>query len=127
MMVTLVSLLGLLQAVGVMSAQNITNASRDEALQIAEEKMNELRTRPFGQISTVPNQALYPGIDSATHQWAPDSVRSRLRGVDKSYTVLKSAKSISDASTFLQVAVRWKFKNASTTQGLQSIRSDDAK
>jgi type IV pilus assembly protein PilV len=125
MVITLVSLLGLLQAINLMTVQNLSNATRDEALQVAEEKMNELRTRPFSLISTVPNRALYPGIDSTTHQWPPDAVRSRLRGVNTNYTVLKSAQSISSASTLLQVAVRWKFKNASTTQGLQSIRSDD--
>ena len=127
MVITLVAVLGLLQAVGVMGAQNLGNATRDEAMQIAEATMNDLRTRPFDQISTAANQDLYPGIDSTTHQWAPDRVRSRLRGVTVSYAVTKSAKPLSANSDFLQVAVRWRFKNTSTSQGLQSIRSNDEK
>ena len=112
MVITLVGLLGLLQAVNIATEQNLRNASREEALQIAEHSMSQLRARPFAQISSLPSGAYnYPVI----------SEPSRLRGVSKNYTVVRTVTTLSDLSKFIEVRARWKFKNSSTSQILQTV------
>lgn len=110
MVITLVALLGLLQSVNIATDQNLISQTRDEALQIAEEKMNRLRIVPFDQISTA-------------QPYAPLSVKSRLRGIDKSYTVQRTASAISASSRLMEVTVSWTYKNKLTSVGLQSVRT----
>jgi len=113
MLITLVALLGLLQAVNVATEQNLRNATREEALQIAEDRMSNFRAKPFEQISSTPSP----------HSYALESVPSRLRGVSTTYSVLKTVTALSDASKMIQVQASWKFKNATVSQGLQTVVS----
>ena len=111
--VLLIGLLGLLQSMNIATEQNLRNAARDEALQISEEYMSNIRAKPFAQISSSPSPYNYP----------PLSVPSRLRGVSKNYTVTRQVTLLSTNSKLVMVRSRWRFKNTSTAQMLQSVVS----
>ena len=113
MMITLVGLLGLLQAVNVATEQNLRTATRDEAMLIAEETMSMQRAKPFDQISSVPSP----------YNYSPKSVQSRLRGSSKFYTVNQTVTAISDSSKMIQVQTSWQFKNTTVNQALQTVVS----
>jgi type IV pilus assembly protein PilV len=115
MIITLVGLLGLLAAVNVASEQNLRNATRNEAMQIAEGYMNQLRVEPFTNISSLPTPAAY--------SYGPQQAQSRLRGVSTRYTVLRTASALTATSALLTVNVQWTYKNIPTSQGLQTVRS----
>src|SRR5512136_2934964 len=51
MVITLVGLLGLLQAINVAMEHNLKNQLRDEAVLVAEQWMGNLKTRGFSQLS----------------------------------------------------------------------------
>ena len=114
MLITLVGLLGLLQAVNIATEQNLRNATREEAMQIAEENMSSTRMQPFDNISSTPG---------TTYSYAPVSVPSRLRGVSTTYSVLKTVTVLSDTSKMIQVQAAWTFKNKTVSQGLQTVVS----
>ncbi len=122
-LITMVGLLGLLQAMNIATEQNLRNASRDEAVQVAEDAMSQLRARPFAQISSGLPSSSYP---NSPHSYPVLYERSRLRGVSSTksnYVVVRTVTAISDNSKLVQVQARWKFKNTSTSQILQSIVS----
>lgn len=112
MMISLVGLLGLLAAVNVANEQNLRNATRNEAMQIAEDYMNQLRVNPYTNIST-------------STGYSPQQAQSRLRGVSTKYTVLRTASVLTPTGTsvLLTVNVQWTYKNILSSQGLQTVRS----
>ena len=117
MIITLVGLLGLLAAVNVANEQNLRNATRNEAMQIAEDYMNQLRVEPFTNISSLPTPAAY--------SYGPQQAPSRLRGVSNMYTVLRTASTLTPTGTavLLTVNVQWTYKKILASQGLQTVRS----
>ena len=120
--IMLVGLLGLLAAINVATEQNLKTAARNEAMQIAEDYMNQFRANPFTNISSQANALAY--TFPAAYNYVPTQVKSRLRGVTKNYTVLRTASALPNSnSALLTVSVRWAFKNVSTSQGLQTVRS----
>jgi type IV pilus assembly protein PilV len=113
MMITLVVLLGLLQSVNVATVQNLGNSMRNESMQIAENEMSTFRAQPFNNISASPSP----------HSYKPKTVPSRMRGTSVNYTVVRTVTLLSTNSKMIQVGARWKFKNNSTTQWLQTVVS----
>ena len=120
LLITMVGLMGLLQAINIATEQNLRNSTRDEALQIAENYMSQLRARPFAQISA---KAPSPSYPSSSRDYPVIYEPSRLRGVSKKYTVIQTVTGLSDSSKLVQVRARWRFKNTSTSQILQTIVS----
>jgi type IV pilus assembly protein PilV len=114
--IMLVGLLGLLAAVNVATEQNLRNATRNEAMLIAEDYMNRLRVEPFANISS-------PATLGTTYSYGPKLAQSRLRGVSTNYTVLRTAMGLTGTSALLTVNVLWTFKNTQVSQGLQTVRS----
>lgn len=115
MIITLVGLLGLLAAVNIANEQNLRNATRNEAMQIAEDYMNQLRVEPFTNISSLPSPAAYSyGLQQA---------QSRLRGVSTKYTILRTGSALTGTSVLLTVNVQWTYKKVLASQGLQTVRS----
>ncbi len=91
MLIMTVGLLGLLQSVGVAYEHNIRNRLREEAVLIAEEKMNDLRNNGgFNPVTTVTRV---------------------IGGVGKVFVVNKESLQMGTDSYRLKVAVRWTFKN----------------
>ena len=117
MIISLVGLLGLLAAVNIANEQNLRNATRNESMQIAEDYMNQFRVNSFTNISC---SFVIPGT---LYNYVPIQAQSRLRGSSTKYTVLRTANALTNTSALLTVNVRWAFKNSSTSQGLQTVRS----
>jgi phosphoenolpyruvate-protein kinase (PTS system EI component) len=118
MMITLVALLGLLQAVGMVTETNLRNQMRDEAVQIAEQQMNYLMS-----ITDSGRQA------TEAARFANWSVASNLRGMKKKYRVAvmtKNTGQLSGSSILsrqIDVRVVWTYKNASTAHTVSSIKT----
>lgn len=111
--ILMVGLLGLLQVINVATEQNLKNAIRSEAVQIAENKINELQLAPYDNIS-----ASYP----------LQSIPSKIRGItNRIYNVTKSSSEYHSGSTNvskeLTVHVSWSYKNISTAHEVRTIKT----
>ena len=99
-LILMVGMLGLLQAINLATEVNIRNQVREEAVFLGERVMNELRGKGFDNIS-----AAYGAYNSP----------SKLRGVTRSYTVLRSSTVLSTvsgspATKQMTVTVTWNYK-----------------
>ena len=115
--IILVSLFAVLKAVEVGSENNIRNMKREEAVRVAEEKVAYFQALPFSAIST---PRTYPD----------ETVKSRFRGYSSfAYTVVTNTQKHTTNSVppvnsmLIDIRVRWKFKNTSTTQGVVFSRT----
>lgn len=108
MLITLVGLVGLLQAVNVAMEHNMRNMLRDEAVLVGEQVMGYQKVRPFAQISTT-NSAV--------------TVNSRLRRGSLSYTVAPTSTALSTARQLI-VTVSWRYKGVDYTHQVRSVRSE---
>ena len=102
MLVMTVGLLGLLQSVNVAYEHNLRNKLREEAVLVAHEQMNGLRAG----VAFNPTTTVVRGIG----------------GVDRKYFVNRVPKLIGGDSSRLTVAVRWSFKNLTTTHEIYTFR-----
>ncbi len=103
--ITVVGLLGLLEALSVATEHDMKNQLRDEAVLIGEEQLNQLRVKPFDKYS-----AQYSPFPIRTKRW--------------SYMVGRSADKISTSdSRELSVTVSWAYKNISSHHQVKSVRS----
>jgi len=116
MIITLVGILGLLASVDIAYEQNLRNATRNEAMMIAEDYMNQLRVNPFANISSLPTPNAY--------SYGAKQVQSRLRGGGITYSVLRTGSALTDTSALLTVSVEWTYKNTPSSQGLQTVKSE---
>ena len=113
-MISLVGLLGLLQAVNLATEHNLRNQLRDEAVMVAEQYMGNLKVRAFDQIS---------GVGSA--QFSPRLVNSQLRSGKTVYTVERQCSSTGGGTAALMtVKVTWPYKGAQYSHAVTSIRSN---
>ena len=108
MVITLVGLLGLLQAIMVASESNSKNILRDESVQVADSWMNWLKAKPFDIVST---------------NYAAKTVVSRVRGGNLRYSVNLSSAALGDNSRRLTANVVWTYKNTPSQTELISLRS----
>ena len=106
-LVMTVGLLGLLQSVNVAYEHNLRNNLREEAVAVALEQMNAIRRMKL------PKNTPYQGFSTA--------VRG-MGGIYKKFAVTSRAQPIGGDSNRLEVAVRWHFKNMTTTYRIYSIR-----
>lgn len=117
MMITLLGLLGLLQSVNIATEHNVKNQMREEALQIAEESLANLRVRPFARLSTTAENSPTPG-------WAPKQITGRLLGLDKKYILTRWATNMPNSDAVeLRVRVGWSYKNISSNHEVRTVRS----
>jgi len=111
MVIMLIGLLGLLQSVNVATEYTLKNQMRGEVVRVAQEAMSDMRARPFDTVSA-----------------ATMVVQTRLRNINRSYTVRRSIEAIDNptgtvASRKYQVDVKWTYKNVSTTHSVMTVRS----
>ena len=112
MAIMLVSLLGLLHSVNIAIEYNLKNQMRNEVVRVAQDAMNEMRSRAFDSVTT-------------SHV---ESVPTRLRNFNRTYGVTKTVINIPNPTTAIvsrkyQVDVKWAYKNVSTTHSVLSVRS----
>lgn len=111
-----IALIGLLKSVEIATEQNLKNQMRDEGILVAEAQMNHWRAVPFGMISTAASPTVY--------RYGPRTVQSKIRGVNKSYTVVRTTIASPDGSVAdLGVRVGWAYKNLSTVHEVHTVRS----
>jgi type IV pilus assembly protein PilV len=123
--ITLVGLMGVLQAMNYAAQQNLQNQRRDEAVMIAEDWMARFRSVPFRATFSVVSTCAPPACSDGKYQYGPKIVASRLRS-GGSYTVLRTTTmSAGGNSADLGVLVRWKFRNDFSTHEVHSIRYRD--
>lgn len=108
MLILTVGLLGLLQVSIVASEQNIRNAMRTEAVQIADERLLSRQVMPF---------------DNVTGGLKSEQIASRLRGFTMNYTVERNQSDLSTDSKQLIVTVRWNYKSNAYSHEVRSVRT----
>ena len=120
--ITLVALLGLLKAVEMADEQNLRTAVRDEMVQVAEERLSRFRSTPFtSTFSLISTCATCPGN---LYTYAPETVPSRLRGINKSYRVTRTTVVTSDGiAVNLGVRVGWTYKNMTTSIEQHTVKT----
>lgn len=107
MVIMLVGLLGLLQSVNIAMEYNLKNQMRNEVVRVAQDAMNDMRSRTFDAVSS-----------------KTTTVPTSLRNINRTYTVKRSVSSAgTDVSRKYQVDVTWAYKNVSTTHSVMSVRS----
>lgn len=111
MVIMLVGLLALLYSVQIAMEHNLKNQMRGEVVRVAEEAMSDMRSRPFDTVSS-------------TTMLVP----SKLRNINRSYTVRRTIEAIPNPTTTVAsrrylVDVKWLYKNVSTTHSIVSVRS----
>jgi Tfp pilus assembly protein PilV len=108
MLISLISMFALLNALQMATEANAKNLQREEAVQIAANRMNRFRALPFAQISS---------------SYATEYVQPAQRGATglPPFRVVKSSVSLSSSSKLVNVRVRWVFKNMSTSHEVQSV------
>jgi type IV pilus assembly protein PilV len=97
-LILMVGMLGLLQAINLATEVNIRNQIREEGVYMGERVMNELRGKGFDNISTLPDT------------YAPSTLPSKLRGVTRTYGVLRSATPLATDTKQLEVTITWSYK-----------------
>ena len=107
-LILMVGMLGLLQTINLVIEVNLRNQVREEAVYVGERVMNELRGKGFDNIS-VATPSSQP-FTYATYQ-----LPSRLRGVARTYNVVRSSRVLSivdskPATKELTVVVSWTYK-----------------
>jgi len=111
MVITLVGLLGLLQSVNIATEHNVRNQMREEALQIAEDNIANLRARPFERLSTATG-------------WGPRPVAGRFLGTGKNFVLTRWATTMPNSDAVeLRVRVGWSYKNVSSNHEVRTVRS----
>jgi type IV pilus assembly protein PilV len=107
MVIMLVGLLGLLQSVNIAMEYNLKNQMRNEVVRVAQDAMNDMRSRAFNSVSS-----------------KTTTVPSSLRNINRTYSVKRAVLFTGTSSSRkYQVDVRWKYKNVSTTHSVMSVRS----
>lgn len=114
-MISLVGLLGLLQAVNLATEHNLKNQLRDEAVMLAENYMGNLKVRAFSQIS---------GVNGTP--FSSRMVNSQLRSGKTQYTVDRECSSTGagGSTALMTVRVTWAYKGAQYSHAVTSIRSN---
>jgi type IV pilus assembly protein PilV len=124
MVISIVGLLGLVQAMDYAAVQNLNNQQRDEAVQIAEDQMARFRDVPFSSSFSQLSTTTAP--DYGKYVYPTKTVQSRVRS-GGFYTVIRTTNvTDADSRVDLGVRVRWKFKNTSTAHEVHSVRYRDA-
>jgi len=106
MVIMMVGLLGLLQSVNIAIEYNLKNQMRGEVVRVAQDTMNEMRSRPFDDVSS-----------------KTTTVPTSLRNVNRTYTVRRKVIAGTDVFRKYQVDVIWRYKNVSTTHSVMTVRS----
>lgn len=105
MLIMTVGLLGLLQSVNVAYEHSLRNKLREEAVSLAEEQLNYMRTK-------------------AEKLEEPETltVTRPIGGVSKDFTVTRGNDDIGANSLRLKVAVEWRYKNDLKTHEIYTIK-----
>lgn len=107
-LILMVGMLGLLQAINLTLEVNMRNQLREEAVNIGERVMNEMRGKGFDNISVA-------STPTDTYTYTTYQVPSKIRGISRSYNVTRSSTVLSTENSLpvtkqLGVLVQWTYK-----------------
>jgi type IV pilus assembly protein PilV len=106
LVILLVTSLALMQTALLGISMNVQNAMRDEAVNVAEMEMNDLRNLPFDSIDTA----------------ATSTVASRnLRGFIVNYAISPQVANINSNSKQINISVAWSYRGKAYTHGITTI------
>lgn len=118
MVVMLIGLLGLLHAVTVAVENNLTNILRDEAVKIAEERMNGVL---FDKDDNKHHGLKNVPFDSLASGEATFVVRRNFRNFSADYSVQATVAALSAESRSLRVRVTWNYKGKDYQHSITSV------
>jgi prepilin-type N-terminal cleavage/methylation domain-containing protein len=115
LVILLIMSLAVMQTALLGIATNVQNTLRDEAVSIAEMRINQLTSLPFTATLTDPS-LVAPGTTPA------EAVVTRsFRGFSVQYTPTRTITDISASSKQITITVTWDYKGKSYTHGVTTI------
>ncbi|HZV82820.1 MAG TPA: prepilin-type N-terminal cleavage/methylation domain-containing protein [Geobacteraceae bacterium] len=107
-LILMVGMLGLLQAINLAMEVNLRNQLREEAVNVGERVMNEMRGRGFDNISVA-------STPTDTYSYPVYQVPSKIRGASRSYSVTRKSTVLSSVNSLpvtkqLEILVNWTYK-----------------
>jgi type IV pilus assembly protein PilV len=106
LVILMIASLALMQTALLGISMNVQNAMRDEAVNVAEMEMNDLRNLPFDNINTA----------------ATSTVASRnLRGFIINYAISPQVVDINSNSKQINISVAWNYRGKAYTHGITTI------
>ena len=85
---------------------NVKNEMRDEAVSVAEQRLNELRNTPFASLDTLPAEA---------------AITRNIRSVSCTYTPTRVITPISSVTKQITLTIEWKYKGVSYTHSTSTV------
>jgi prepilin-type N-terminal cleavage/methylation domain-containing protein len=114
MLLAIVSL-ALIQSTLVAVNANVVNELRDEAVSVAEQRINELRNTPF---TAADMQVTFPlGPPGVTE--AP--VSRKVRGADRSFTINRMVSQVDPNNRQVTLTVTWSYKSVNYQHGVSTV------
>ena len=107
MFILMIGMLALLNSIAVALNSNTGNILRDEAVRIAEQRMNEVKSRPFDTLTAANPENL--------------TITREFRGISKSYSVSSQINDLSTDAKGLSVTVSWTYKNSPGQHSINSV------
>ena len=99
----------LMQASIIVLNNNIKNELRDEAVNVAEQRMNEVRSTPFANLSSVPTTT---------------TISRNLRAMTIPFTASLVTTPVSSISTQVAVNVTWTYRNLPYNHSISTVLRD---
>jgi competence protein ComGC len=113
LLILLIVSLALTQSALLGISTNVINSLRDEAVNVADMRMNQLESLPF--TSTVTDPGLAPGC-------APETgIARNLRRITMTYTPTRCITDIDADNKQIAITVAWNYKGIAYTHGTVSI------
>jgi len=106
LVILLVVSLALMQTALIGIKANLQNTLRDEAVSVAEMRINQLRSLPFDSISTAPAEA---------------EVTRNFRGFTQIYTPTRTIDDINANSKQISILVSWTYRGKDYSHGVTTI------
>ena len=113
LVIILIVSLALMQTALVGINTNVQNSMRDEAVSVAEMRMNDLRSLPFTE--TLTHADLASGTTTAT------PVPRNLRGATIQYTPSQTISDINTSAKQITISVAWSYRGKSYNHSITSI------
>lgn len=111
LVILMVGMMGLISVTGTAVEMNVKNQIRDEALQIADDRMRLAKANGSATFASP-----FVGISTSVVR------NSRLRAKKTAYTVELAATAAGDSSNVLRSAVGWLYKGESYNQEITSLK-----
>jgi type II secretory pathway pseudopilin PulG len=120
LLILLVVSLALTQGALLGIATNVQNAMRDEAVNVADMRMNQLKTLPFTDVVIDPGLTATP-VTPPPNCVPEAGITRSLRGFTATYTPCRAISDINADSKQIAITVTWTYKGKTYKQGTMSI------